>query len=116
MAVTEQQFIDSYKWLDTDKQQQMYNVATPEVKWWIDNYNTSLQNQNQWWTNLGNWNYWDTSVDRQDEIVSNLNQAYAQNPSQFSDWATFAQNFNYDYSWRSDKERETMRNWYDNKI
>lgn len=66
--------------------------------------------------NLGNRNYWDTSADRQDEIVSNLNQAYAQNPNQFSDWATFAQNFNYDYSWRSDKERETMRNWYQQNV
>lgn len=66
--------------------------------------------------NLGNWNYWDTSADRQDEIVSNLNQAYAQNPNQFSDWATFAQNFNYDYSWRSDKERETMLNWYQQNV
>lgn len=68
------------------------------------------QNQNQW--NLGNWNYQDDSADRQEQIVANLNQAYAQNPDQFKDWATFAQNFNYDTAWRSDKQKETMRNWY----
>ena len=69
--------------------------------------------QNQ---NLGNWNYWDTSMDRQEQIVSNLNDAYQKDPTKFSDWNTFSQNFNYDYEWRSDKERETMRNWYDTKM
>lgn len=67
-------------------------------------------NQNQW--NLGNWNYQDDSADRQDQIVSNLNEAYQQNPDQFKDWATFSQNFNYDTAWRSDKQKETMRNRY----
>ena len=61
---------------------------------------------------LGNWNYQDDSADRQDQIVSNLNEAYQQNPDQFKDWATFSQNFNYDTAWRSDKQKETMRNWY----
>lgn len=70
---------------------------------------------NTWWNNVWDWNYWADTIDRQDEIVSNLNAAYEQNPSQFSDWNTFAKNFNYDYSWRSDKERETMWNWYNNK-
>ena len=70
----------------------------------------------QWWEdsqNVGNWSYWDTSADRQEQIVDNLNKAYQQDPSKFSDWNTFSQNFNYNYDWRSDKERETMRNWYD---
>lgn len=62
--------------------------------------------------NLGNWNYQDDSADRQDQIVSNLNEAYQQNPDQFKDWATFSQNFNYDTAWRSDKQKETMRNRY----
>lgn len=62
--------------------------------------------------NLGNWNYQDNSNDRQEQIVSNLNEAYQQNPDQFKDWATFSQNFNYDTAWRSDKQKETMRNWY----
>lgn len=62
--------------------------------------------------NLGNWNYQDNSNDRQEQIVANLNEAYQQNPDKFKDWSTFAQNFNYDYSWRSDKQKETMRNWY----
>ena len=61
---------------------------------------------------LGNWNYQDDSADRQDQIVSNLNEAYQQNPDQFKDWATFSQNFNYDTAWRSDKQKETMRNRY----
>ena len=69
--------------------------------------------QNQ---NLGNWNYWDTSMDRQEQIMSNLNDAYQQDPSKFSDWSTFSKNFNYDYEWRSDKERETMRTWYEDKM
>ena len=72
---------------------------------------TTQTNQNQW-TNLWDWNYWEDTDRRQQEIVNNLNEAYTTNPNQFSDWWTFAQNFNYDYSWRSDKERETMRNWY----
>lgn len=71
---------------------------------------------NSQWDNVWNWNYWADTADRQDEIVSNLNAAYEQNPSQFSDWNTFAQNYNYDYSWRTDKERETMWNWYNNKV
>ena len=62
--------------------------------------------------NLGNWNYQDDSADRQEQIVSNLNEAYQQNPDQFKDWATFSQNFNYDTAWRSDKQKETMRNRY----
>ena len=86
-----------------------YTPTTPQTTWWNITYDKGNGN-------LGNWNYWDTSAYRQDEIVSNLNQAYAQNPNQFSDWATFAQNFNYDYSWRSDKERETMRNWYQQNV
>lgn len=71
---------------------------------------------NSQWDNVWNWNYWADTADRQDEIVSNLNAAYEQNPSQFSDWNTFAENYNYDYSWRTDKERETMWNWYNNKV
>lgn len=117
MAMTEQQFIDAYKWLTPELQTKLYDKVNEQGKWWIDNYNTSL---NQWWNQtpsnqqwLGNWNYWDTSPDRQEQIVNNLNQAYQQDPSKFQDWNTFSQNFNYDYSWRSDKERETMRNWYE---
>ena len=118
MAMTEQQFIDAYKWLTPENQTKLYDRVNEEGKQWIDNYNASLNNQqqtnqpqsNQW--NLGNWGYWDTSADRQEQIVGNLNQAYAQDPSKFSDWNTFANTFNYNYEWRSDKERETMRNWY----
>ena len=110
MAITEQQFIDAYKWLTPEKQNELYNRVNEEGKTWINNYNASLNNQ-QW--NMGGWNYWDDSADRQEQIVANLNDAYQQDPSKFSDWNTFSQNFNYDYEWRSDKERETMRNWYE---
>lgn len=120
MAATEQQFIDAYKWLTPEQQTKVYNKVNQQGKTWIDNYNASLNNQNQdinqstnQGVNLGNWKYWDTSADRQEQIVSNLNEAYQQDPSRFSDWNTFAQNFNYNYSWRSDTERETMKNWYD---
>lgn len=116
MAATEQQFIDAYKWLTPEQQTQVYEKVNQQGKTWIDNYNASLNNgwnnQNQG-TNLGNWKYWDTSPDRQAQIVNNLNEAYQQDPSRFSDWNTFANNFNYNYSWRSDTERETMRNWYE---
>lgn len=87
--------IKEYKWVWT---------------WWTPTYTPEQPNQNQW--NLGNWNYQDNSADRQEQIVSNLNEAYQQNPDQFKDWATFSQNFNYDTAWRSDKQKETMRNWY----
>jgi len=116
---TEQQFIDAYKWWDESKQQKAYEVGWQEVKQWIDNYkawNTWGENQDNTWVNLGNWNYWDTSPDRQVEIVNNLNEAYQQDPSRFSDWDTFSKNFNYNYSWRSDTERETMKGWYEDKM
>lgn len=142
MAVTEQQFIQAYSQMDADKQQKAYNAGNAQVRSWIDAYNASqnsipteyvewyneptyqqsttqnTQNTQQYTqgNNLGNWNYWDTSERRQNEIVNNLNEAYAQNPNQFSDWSTFAQNFNYNYSGRSDKERETMRNWYEQNV
>ena len=77
----------------------------------IENQQDQSQNQN-----LGNWNYWDTSIDRQEQIVNNLNDAYQQDPNKFSDWSTFSKNFNYDYEWRSDKERETMKSWYEDKM
>ena len=113
---TEQQFIDAYKSWTPEQQATAYKNVNEQWKTWIDNYNASLNqwnqgNQNQ--ANLGNWNYWDTSPDRQEQIVNNLNEAYKQDPSKFSDWNTFSKNFNYDYAWRSDKERETMRNWYE---
>lgn len=88
---TEQKLVEAYD---------VNNIAPKETE----------QDTNQ---NLGNWGYWDTSPDRQEQIVNNLNEAYKQDPSKFSDWNTFSQNFNYNYEWRSDKERETMRNWYD---
>lgn len=87
--------IKEYKWVWT---------------WWTPTYTPEQQTPNQW--GLGNWNYQDNSADRQEQIVSNLNEAYQQNPDQFKDWATFSQNFNYDTAWRSDKQKETMRNWY----
>ena len=77
----------------------------------IENQQDQSQNQN-----LGNWNYWDTSPDRQQEIVNNLNDAYQQDPNKFTDWWTFSKNFNYDYEWRSDKEKETMKSWYEDKM
>ena len=118
MAATEQQFIDAYKWLTPEQQTSVYEKVNQQGKTWIDNYNASINNnsnQNQG-TNLGNWKYWDTSPDRQEQIVNNLNEAYQQDPSRFSDWNTFAQNFNYNYSWRSDTERETMKSWYEDKM
>lgn len=78
-----------------------------------NNYNT--QNYTDW-ANVGSWNYWIDTPDRQEEIVSHLNEYYQQDPSKFSDWNTFANYFNYNYSWRSDMERETMRNWYQQKV
>ena len=66
--------------------------------------------------NLGNWNYGNDSAERQQEIINNLNNAYSKNPTQFSSWDTFANAFNYNYSGRSDTERETMRNWYEQKF
>lgn len=109
MAVT--QNTDDYKWavsnwLDTYNQSQ--NVDT----------NTGITNTPETTNtgNLGNWNYWDTSIDRQEQIVRNLNDAYQQDPSKFSDWSTFSKNFNYDYSWRSDTERQTMKSWYEDKM
>ena len=120
MAVTEQQFIDAYKWWTPEQQSKAYENVNEQGKAWIDNYNASLNqwgnNKNYQGINLGNWNYWDTSLDRQEQIMSNLNDAYQQDPSRFSDWSTFSKNFNYDYEWRSDKERETMRTWYDDKM
>ena len=115
MAATEQQFIDAYKWLTPEQQANVYEKVNDQGKEWINNYNASLENNNQW-TNLGSWKYWDTSPDRQAQIVNNLNEAYQQDPSRFSDWNTFANNFNYNYSWRSDTERETMKSWYEDKM
>ena len=77
---------------------------------------TQSTQYNEWYWDLWNWNYWEDSDRRQQEIVNNLNEAYASNPNRFSDWSTFAQNFNYDYSGRSDKERETMKNWYEQNV
>ena len=115
MAATEQQFIDAYKWLTPEQQANVYEKVNDQGKEWINNYNASLENNNQW-TNLGSRKYWDTSPDRQAQIVNNLNEAYQQDPSRFSDWNTFANNFNYNYSWRSDTERETMKSWYEDKM
>ena len=118
MAATEQQVIDAYSKLTPEQQTKAYSRLDDQSRQWIDNYNTSLQWgwNNNGWTNLGSWNYWDTSPDRQAQIVNNLNEAYQQDPSRFSNWDTFAQNFNYNYSWRSDKERETMKSWYEDKM
>lgn len=42
MAVTEQEFIDLYKWLSAEKQQAIYNNSwNAQVRWWIDSYNAS---------------------------------------------------------------------------
>ena len=115
---TEQQFIDAYKWWDESKQEKAYQVGGDEVKQWIDNYKAGnpITPTNDTWINLGNWKYWDTSQERQQQIVTNLNEAYQQDPSRFSDWDTFSKNFNYNYTWRSDKERETMKSWYEDKM
>lgn len=140
MAVTEQQFIDAYKWLDADKQQKMYDAGNAQVKSWIDNYNASQTPKNDytwqqdmnytwdqwyynawawndvWGKNVWEWNYWIDTPDRQEEIVNHLNEYYTNEPEKFKDWYTFADNFNYAYSGRSEKERETMRNWYESKV
>lgn len=134
---TQQQFLDYYNNATPEMQQQIYNSGNREVKAMLDAYNaqnttswsstsyTSNQtnqtsNQTQYTNdpsiNYGDWNYWEDSERRQQEIVNNLNEAYAQNPERFSDWSSFAQNYNYDYSWRSDMERETMRNWYEQNV
>lgn len=112
MAATEEQFINAYKWLSPEWQAKVYEKFWDQEREWINNYNASLNNNQTSW-NMWSWKYWDESPERQAQIVSNLNEAYQQDPSKFSDWNTFSQNFNYDYSWRSDKERETMKNWYD---
>ena len=78
-----------------------------------DEYKASTQWASQ---PLWDWNYWEDTERRQNEIVNNLNQAYEQDPTQFKDWSTFTNNFNYDYEWRSDKERDTMARWYNNKM
>lgn len=67
-------------------------------------------------TNVGNWAYGSDTEERQQQIVNNLDNAYAKNPTQFSSWENFANAFNYNYSGRSDKERETMKNWYEAKF
>lgn len=116
MAATEQQVISAYNQLTPEQQSKAYSRLDDQSRQWIDNYNASLNNNQDQGTNLGNWKYWDTSADRQEQIVNNLNEAYQQDPSRFQDWNTFAQNFNYNYSWRSDKERETMKSWYEDKM
>lgn len=75
---------------------------------------TLPQPTEQSWNNLWQWNYWTDTADRQEQIVNNLNKWYEQNPNNFSDWSTFDNTYNYSYEWRSDKERETMRNRYNN--
>lgn len=110
MAVTQQP--DDYKWAIADwaaSYNQSQNVDTN-----TGNINIPDTSNATW--NLGNWNYWDTSIDRQEQIVRNLNDAYQQDPTKFSDWSTFSKNFNYDYSWRSDTERQTMKSWYEDKM
>lgn len=109
MAVTEQQLTEAYNWMN-DSQQQQANQETAQNSWVA----TNTYNQGNW--NLGNWEYWDTSIDRQIQILNNLDEAYKQDPSKFSDWNTFTENFNYNYEWRSDRERNTMRSWYENNI
>lgn len=114
MAVTQQ--TDDYKWavsswLDNYSSQGTDNTNNGTVN--TTDTTSTTNTTNTTGNNLGWWNYWDTSIDRQEEIVRNLNDAYQKDPSKFSDWNTFSQNFNYNYSWRSDKERETMRNWYE---
>lgn len=110
MAVTQNK--DDYKWAIADwaaSYNQSQNVDTN-----TGNINVPDTSNATW--NLGNWNYWDTSIDRQEQIVRNLNDAYQQDPTKFSDWSTFSKNFNYDYSWRSDTERQTMKSWYEDKM
>ena len=82
----------------------------PQQPQWQQSQQSQQQTYN--WNNLGNWQYGNNTADRQEQIVSNLNKAYEQDPSKFGDWSTFSKEFNYDYSGRSDKEKETMRNWY----
>lgn len=96
--------IREYKWVWTSTPPTTPTTPTAPT--------TPIPTQGVQGDNLGNWNYQDDSADRQDQIVSNLNEAYQQNPDQFKDWATFSQNFNYDTAWRSDKQKETMRNRY----
>ena len=96
--------IREYKWVWTSTP-----TATPTTP---TTPTTPMPTQGVQGDNLGNWNYQDDSADRQEQIVANLNEAYQQSPDQFKDWATFSQNFNYDTAWRSDKQKETMRNRY----
>lgn len=96
--------IREYKWVWTSTPPTTPTTPTTPI--------TPIPTQGVQGDNLGNWNYQDDSADRQEQIVSNLNEAYQQNPDQFKDWATFSQNFNYDTAWRSDKQKETMRNRY----
>jgi heterodisulfide reductase subunit B len=48
--------------------------------------------------NVGNWSYGSDTEERQNEIRTNLDNAYAKNPTQFSSWDAFANAFNYNYS------------------
>lgn len=136
MAQTYEQWKKSYEAMDDSQKKQYQDILKGKSADYIGNkymaqYNgsstptTTNTNTNtntvkttntatNW--NLGNWSYGDDSEARQNEIRNNLEQAYAKNPTQFSSWETFANAFNYNYSWRSDKERETMKNWYDSKF
>lgn len=77
---------------------------------------TPTQTTNTSNTNLGNRSYGSDTEARQQEIRTNLDNAYAKNPTQFASWESFANAFNYNNSVRSDKERETMKNWYESKF
>jgi len=69
MAATEQQFIDSYKWLSAEQQQKAYNAGNAQVKQWIDNYNTQVKPQN---IQSNNWNN-NTNTNTNNNVVSTNN-------------------------------------------
>jgi len=137
MAATEQQFIDSYKWLSAEQQQKAYNAGNAQVKQWIDNYNnTQVTPQNtqtvtptndvptirNGWIN-GNWrpdqrweltpetyNYYSNDTQAaQDRIVSNLYDYYQKTPNLFTNYQNFKNNFSYDA--RSDQQKKTLDDW-----
>lgn len=100
---------------------------------WSSSYNSSSQPSNtntqpsntrvQEWTAITDqyWNivrpdllaqpaYQDDSDSRQQQIINNLNQARQQNPASLTDANTFRQYYN--YSWRSEQQKQILDNWY----
>ena len=65
---------------------------------------------------LWNWDYQDTSEQRQQQILANLENAYAANPNAFFNENEFKKVYNV-WTWlRAKQQDETMMNWYQWKM